>query len=64
MLEEEHGISETRKFITDVFPGIQVEAVEDLFMDFVEMQRLPDYDWRSVLDELEELPQDADRYDY
>lgn len=64
LLEQDRGIPETKEFIAAVFPGIQVEAVEDLFMDFAEMQRLPDYDWRSVLDELEGLREDADRYDY
>lgn len=62
LTDEEKGIPEVRGFFAKVFPGIQVEAVQDLLVDFAESQKLPDYDWRLVLDSLEELREDEEQH--
>lgn len=62
VLEEEKRIPEIRKFISEVFPTIEVEKVPDLLVEFSDTSVLPDYDWRDVLGELEELREDEEMY--
>jgi len=60
--EQRQGLPEIRAFMQHVFPALAVEEVKDLLLEFSEAQTLPDYDWREVLDELEELREDTESY--
>jgi superfamily II DNA or RNA helicase len=57
VLEEEKREQEEKvtRFIQKVFPKLEIEAVDGLIEDFTDTTRMPDYDWRSILDELEEF---------